>query len=295
MQMLNTLPNSAPGIRPARIVPIASEAAEPSVTPGVTWPAKHDVFGIGISATSYDEIVAKVIEAAHLRQPAILDFMAVHSLICAASDPAHGRRLNAFDAVAPDGQPVRWALNFFHRAGLADRVYGPELTRRVCQAAAEHGVGVYLYGGHTDVLSVLQARLQQMFPRLAVVGAESPPFRALTSEEDEQVVRRINASGAGIVLIGLGAPKQEIFAFEHRRHIRAVQLCVGAAFDFHAGVKKVAPAWMQRRGLEWLFRLCQEPVRLWKRYLITNTHFLLLFAREALLRPSRRRTAPVAG
>jgi N-acetylglucosaminyldiphosphoundecaprenol N-acetyl-beta-D-mannosaminyltransferase len=254
----------------------------------VTWPRKYSIFGVGVSATSYDEVVSKVIDAAKLRQPAILDFMAVHSLICATSDPRHTRRLNAFDVVAPDGQPVRWALNYFHRTELTDRVYGPELMRRVCAAAAEQGVSIYLYGGHPEVLETLKGRLLALFPALKIAGAESPPFRALTDEEDEQVVQRINQSGSGIVLIGLGAPKQEIFAYDRRERILAVQLCVGAAFDFHAGAKKTAPRWMQGRGLEWVFRLVQEPRRLWKRYLVTNSQYLMLFARDAMFKGRAR-------
>lgn len=254
----------------------------------VCWPAKHDVFGIGVSATCYDEVIRKVMEAAHRRQPALVDFMDVHSLVCANGDTEHGQRLNAFDLVAPDGQPVRWALNYFYSANLSDRVYGPELTFRLCRAAAGDGISVYLYGSEPAVLESLKQKLLEVFPTLKIVGAESPPFRALTAEEDAAVIERINASGAGIVLLGLGAPKQEVFAYEHRHSIQAVQLCVGAAFDLHAGTRKMAPAWMQRNGLEWLFRLCQEPGRLWKRYLIRNVRFVLLFAREAM-RPKRRR------
>jgi N-acetylglucosaminyldiphosphoundecaprenol N-acetyl-beta-D-mannosaminyltransferase len=124
--------------------------------------------------------------------------------------------------------------------------------------------------------------LIQKFPRLRIAGAEAPPFRRLTPEEDEAMVQRINASGAGLVFIGLGCPKQDHFAADHMDHIQAVQVCVGAAFDFHAGNKRTAPAWMQRRGLEWLFRLFQEPRRLWKRYLVTNTLFLVKLARQWL-------------
>ena len=142
---------------------------------------------------------------------------------------------------------------------------------------------VYLYGSSPEVLAAFRARLTLQHPGLRVAGAESPPFRALTPEEDEATVRRINASGAGIVFVGLGCPKQDLFAYEHRGRIRAVQICVGAAFDFLSGNKKTAPGWMQRCGLEWLFRLCQEPRRLWRRYLVTNAVFLLLLA-GALLR-----------
>ena len=121
-----------------------------------------------------------------------------------------------------------------------------------------------------------------MFPALKVAGVESPPFRPLTPEEDRETVRRINASGAGLVFLGTGGPRQELFAHAHRRSIRGVQVCVGAAFDFHAGTKRMAPPWMQKRGLEWLFRLTQEPGRLWKRYLVQNSTYVLLFLREML-------------
>ncbi|HET6247045.1 MAG TPA: WecB/TagA/CpsF family glycosyltransferase [Tepidisphaeraceae bacterium] len=254
----------------------------------VQWPVKHEMFGVGVSATSYDELTSKIIAAAKRGQHAMMTFAAVHCVMCGVQDTEHKKRLNAFDVIATDGQPVRWALNVLYGAGLKDRVYGPELTRRVCQAAAEQGVSIYLYGATTAVLEKLQQNLLSMFPALKIAGIESPPFRALTAEEDAAAVKRINDSGAGILLIGLGAPKQEKFAYDHRESIKAVQLCVGAAFDFHAGVKKTAPPWMQKRGLEWLFRLVQEPGRLWKRYLTTNTHFVFLFAREFLTKGRRR-------
>ncbi|HTL30732.1 MAG TPA: WecB/TagA/CpsF family glycosyltransferase [Tepidisphaeraceae bacterium] len=128
----------------------------------------------------------------------------------------------------------------------------------------------------------LIANLRHAFPTIQIVGAESPPFRPLTPEEDQQVIDRINNSGAGLVFLGTGCPKQELFAYHHRKSIKGVQLCVGAVFDFHAGVKKVAPPWMQKRGLEWLFRLSQEPKRLWKRYIIYNSIFLRLTAKSMI-------------
>ncbi|MGB7157342.1 MAG: WecB/TagA/CpsF family glycosyltransferase [Tepidisphaeraceae bacterium] len=241
-------------------------------------PRKHALFGVSVSATDYPGVVAFVMDVARRRGSAVVDLMPVHGLVTANRDASFRRMLNGMDVVAPDGQPVRWALNRFHGAGLTDRVYGPELTLRVCAAAAESGVGVYLYGSVPGVLEKLSASLTSRFLNLRLVGAESPPFRALTPEEDDAVVRRINDSGAGIVLIGLGCPKQEVFAFEHRDRIRAAMLCVGAAFDFHAGVKRIAPPIMQRLSLEWLFRLYQEPGRLWKRYLVTNSIFIYLVA-----------------
>jgi exopolysaccharide biosynthesis WecB/TagA/CpsF family protein len=184
--------------------------------------------------------------------------------------------LNEMDVVAPDGQPVRWALNRLHRAGLTDRVYGPEQTLRACGAAAEAGISVYLYGGTFAATDKFRASLVARFPSLQIAGAEPSPNRPLTQQEDDAVVKRIVESGAGVVLLGLGCPKQEIFAIEHRDRIPAAMLCIGAAFDFHAGVKRMAPRWMQRCSLEWLYRLCQEPRRLWKRYLVTNSIFVYL-------------------
>ena len=253
----------------------------------VAWPVKHDLFGVCVSATDYDEVVDKTIAAAKAGQSALIDFMPVHGLIPAVQDPAHLNRLNQFDIVAPDGQPVRWAMNYFYRASLRDRVYGPELTWRLCEAAAKNGVSIYLFGSTNQVLEKLQKRLMGAFPALKIAGAESPPFRPLTPQEDKAAVERINASGAGLLFLGTGSPRQEVFAFEHRASIRPVQLCVGAAFDFHAGTKKIAPSWMQRRGLEWLFRLTQEPRRLWKRYLVMNTTYVLLVLREIVF-PRRR-------
>jgi exopolysaccharide biosynthesis WecB/TagA/CpsF family protein len=233
-------------------------------------------------------VTANVITAAKRGQRGLLTFAAVHCLICGVQDKEHLKRLNAFDVIAPDGQPVRWALNMLHGAGLTDRVYGPELTRRVCKAAAEQGVSIFLYGATDEVLDKLKQNLLSMFPALKIADSYAPPFRPLTPEEDAAVIKRANESGAGIFLIGLGAPKQEKFAYDHRDSIKAVQLCVGAAFDFHAGVKKTAPAWMQKRGLEWLYRFVQEPGRLWKRYLTTNTHFVMLFAKELVMKKRRR-------
>ncbi|HEV3025028.1 MAG TPA: WecB/TagA/CpsF family glycosyltransferase [Pirellulales bacterium] len=242
------------------------------------WPQKVDLFGVGVSVTTYDEAVELVLDAAARRQSAVVACQAVHAVVTASRDAALREMVNAFELVTPDGQPVRWAMNLLHGAGLLQRVYGPELMHRICRGAAERGTAIYLYGGTPAVLDKLQANQVAAFPKLRIAGAESPPFRALTEAEDRAVVDRIEASGAGVVFIGLGCPKQDRFAHAHRGTIRAVQLCVGAAFDFHAGVKPMAPEWMQRHGLEWLFRLAQEPRRLWRRYLVTNSLFLAMLA-----------------
>ncbi|MBN2476311.1 MAG: WecB/TagA/CpsF family glycosyltransferase [Pirellulales bacterium] len=263
----------------------AGNVAEPA------WPPKHDLFGVRVSATDYEEATGVILDAARRRRSGVVSLHAVHALMTAAGDPALRDAVNTFDMVGPDGQPVRWALRLVHGVRLRERVYGPELMLRLCERAAAERVPIYLYGALPETIRALHANLVTRYPRLVVAGAESPPFRPLSDAELEQTIRRIESSGAGIVFLGLGAPKQDWFAYRHRQRIRAVQVCVGAAFDFHAGNKRTAPQWMQRRGLEWLFRLCCEPRRLWRRYLMTNSLFLGKLT-VALLR--RRRHAPHA-
>ncbi len=244
---------------------------------------KRDLFGVQVTAAGPTAVVDQIMDWAGAGQSATVDFMPVHGLMEAVRDPAHRRRMNGFDLVACDGQPVRWALNRFHAAELAERVYGPAAMLEVCRRCAVQGVSIYLYGGRPEVLATLERRLAERLPELEIAGSESPPFRPLTQAEDAAVVARINASGAGVIFLGIGCPRQEIFAAEHREALRGVQLCVGAAFDFHAGAVRQAPAWMQRRGLEWLYRLTREPGRLWRRYLVTNSLFVAYFMRRQLL------------
>jgi len=244
------------------------------------WPQKFDVLGVEVSATNYDTLARLFIGAAKRGESALATFLPVHGIVTGALDPAYRYAVNAFDVVGADGQPIRWTMNLLHRAGMTDRVYGPEMMKRLCGRAAAEGVSIYLYGSTEEVLAALSEKLRDWFPAIRIVGTESPPFRPLTPEENAAAVARINSSGAGLVFIGLGCPRQDFFAHENRHTIKAVQLCVGAAFDFHAGTKKMAPPWMQKRGLEWLFRFTQEPGRLWKRYLLTNTAFMFLLTRR---------------
>lgn len=240
----------------------------------MSWPRKVDVFGVDISVTNYEQAVAAILQAAAQGQRGIVSCYAVHGVVTASRDPSLRAKMNSFELVTPDGQPVRWAMNLLHGAGLADRVYGPELMLRLCRAADLAGIPIYLYGSTPTVVESLQANLGRQVPELTIAGWEPNPHRPLTVEEDRALVKRINRSGARLVFIGLGCPRQELFAYDHREVIDGVQVCVGAAFDFHAGVKKMAPPWMQRHGLEWFYRLTQEPGRLWQRYLVTNSLFL---------------------
>ncbi len=196
-----------------------------------------------------------------------------HSLVTAADRSDFALALAQADMATPDGAPIAWMLRALG-APRQERINGPDLMLRYCEQAATTGTSVYLLGGRADTLQRLSERLTRQFPGLHVAGGASPPFRDATPQETEQQVRAINDSGAGVVFVGLGCPKQELWMAAQRGKVHAVMIGVGAAFDFHAGNVKRAPPWMQRIGLEWLHRLLAEPRRLWRRYLVTNTAFV---------------------
>ncbi|WP_166238554.1 WecB/TagA/CpsF family glycosyltransferase [Paenibacillus turpanensis] len=236
---------------------------------------RHSICGVKVNAMDYEQAVQRIVDAAKAGEPCAVSALAVHGVMTGCLDEEHRRRLNGLDLVLPDGQPVRWGLNLVHRTGLKERVYGPELTLRTAAAAAKHGLPVYLYGSKLETLEKFSVNLQKKYPGLQIAGMEPSKFRKLTPEEKKEVTERIKASGAKMVFVGLGCPRQEVWAYEYRDLLRMPLLAVGAAFDFHAGTLKQAPAWMQKRGLEWFFRLTQEPARLWKRYLYLNPLYLL--------------------
>jgi N-acetylglucosaminyldiphosphoundecaprenol N-acetyl-beta-D-mannosaminyltransferase len=199
-----------------------------------------------------------------------------------ATDSEHRFRLNRFGLIVPDGQPVRWALNLLHGTTLRDRVYGPELTLRVCAAAAGKQVPIFLYGGTDEILQHLRRNLAVRFPGILIAGVKSSRFRQVSREEQDEICAEITRSGARIVLVGLGCPRQEVWAYEQSRRLSMPLLAVGAAFPFIAGRLAQAPPWMQRLGLEWLFRLAIEPTRLWRRYLLLNPAYVALVMLQAL-------------
>ena len=251
----------------------------------ISWPPKVDLFGLRVSKTNYEEAVEAIRLAATHQEPASVTCHAAHAIVEFTNSQSRSDMLNQFEMILPDGQPVRWAMNWIHGARLKDRVYGPELMWRTCRMASEQGIPVGLYGGSIKTLDLLESSLLDEFPNLQIVCSISPPFRKLELDENEEYVRRINNSGARILFIGLGCPKQDFFAFQNRELLDTVQICVGAAFDFHAGTKPTAPHWMQASGLEWLFRLACEPRRLLLRYSVTNTVFLLRLTRQLLFGP----------
>jgi exopolysaccharide biosynthesis WecB/TagA/CpsF family protein len=240
-------------------------------------PGKKDLFGIHYSLTNYEEATRIIIANAVLKKSFGVSALAVHGLIECYKQPQLKAKVNKIDLIVPDGQPVRWALNHFFKAGLKDRVYGPKLTWCVLGAANDLGLSVFLFGSTKDTLEKLCKNISSSFPSIKIAGLHVDRFRNASPEEDEQDVRKINDSGAHIVLVGRGCPRQEMWVADHLGKVNATMMAVGAAFDFHAGTLKQAPSWMQNAGLEWLFRLVMEPKRLWKRYLVTNTLFIYLF------------------
>jgi N-acetylglucosaminyldiphosphoundecaprenol N-acetyl-beta-D-mannosaminyltransferase len=238
------------------------------------------VLGAQIDALPWNIALNRLLGWAHARDSRYVTICNVHVVVSASRDAAYREMINSADMATPDGAPVAWMLR---RLGFANqpRISGPDLTEALCARCAAENLPVYFYGSTEPTLALLEKALRARFPSLQM-SMESPPFRALTAEEDAATVDKINASGAGIVFVGLGCPKQERWIAEHRGRVNAVMIGVGAAFDFHAGTVPRAPEWMRNNGLEWLHRLASEPRRLWKRYLVTNTLFILGAARQLL-------------
>lgn len=239
---------------------------------------KKNLLGVLIDALDYDAAAGKILQAAREGRSFAVTALAVHGVMTGFSDHEHRYRLNRFDLVTPDGQPVRWALNLAYGVKLADRVYGPNLMLRVCGEAAAAALPVYLYGSRVETVAALEASLRARFPQLTIAGAEPSAFRALTHEEKEALAERIRQSGARIAFVGLGCPRQEVFTYEFRSELQMPVIAVGAAFDYHSGMCEEPPLWVQRAGLQWLHRLARDPKRLWKRYLLLNTAFLGSFS-----------------
>lgn len=246
---------------------------------------KGSVLGATIDALSWAATTDRLLAWARAHESRYVTVCNVHVVVTASRDPAYREVINGSDMATPDGAPVAWMLRRQGYRGQP-RINGPDLMWVLCGKAAAEGIGVYCYGSGEETLARLEARLRAAFPTLRIV-TESPPFRELTAAEDAAAVARINDSGAGLVFVGLGCPKQERWMAAHRGHINAVMVGVGAAFDIHAGDVRRAPRWMRDNGLEWLHRLAAEPRRLWRRYLVTNTLFFVGVAREYLFGSGR--------
>lgn len=243
---------------------------------GATTPSRRGgrVLGAFIDALDWQQTQERIVTWASKHDSRYVCICNAHSVVTASRWEPFRSVINGADLATPDGAPVAWMLRRLGFEGQP-RVSGPDLMWALCGRAEAAGLGVYFYGGAPGTLLALEHRLRETFPRLTIAGMESPPFRPATPQEDAASVARMNDSGAAIVFVSLGCPKQEEWMAAHRGRVRAVMIGVGAAFDFHAGVVSRAPRWMREHGLEWLHRLASEPRRLWRRYLVTNTLFIV--------------------
>lgn len=242
---------------------------------------RGDVIGAPIDVLTWDQTVDRISMWSRSHDSRVVCICNAHSVVTARQDRDFAKIVREADMATPDGAPVAWLLRRQGARGQ-ERINGPDLMLKYCAHAASTGESIYLYGGSPSTLDALVRNLLRLFPSLRIAGSCSPPFRPLTRAEDASIVDAINRSGAGVVWVGLGCPKQEMWMDAHRGHIHAVMIGVGAAFDYHAGTVARAPLWMQRAGLEWLHRLASEPRRLWRRYLLTNTQFIWHAARQIL-------------
>jgi len=242
---------------------------------------KKSILGILVNAINYEAAVSKIIAAASAGKPMSVSALAVHGVMTGVLDSTHRYRLNHIDLVLPDGQPVRWALNLLYHTKLPDRVCGPNAMLQICERAAEEGLSIYLYGSKASVLEALSRNLCQRFPKLIIAGTQPSKFRQVSPQEKQETAQQIRNSGAAITFVGLGCPRQEVWAYEYRDDLSMPLIAVGAAYDFHAGNLAKSPEWLSNLGLEWVFRMMKEPKRLWKRYVFLNPLFMWLFFLQA--------------
>ena len=240
--------------------------------------ARVNILGVGISAINLQQAVDQIERWIGNGIAQYVNVCTVHTVMECQNDTRLRRIVNASGLSTPDGMPLVW-LSRLHGHREADRVYGPDLMLALCDRSQTTGRRHFFYGGAPGVADLLARKLQTRFPALVVAGTYSPPYRPVDSHEDSNVLAAINAAAADVVWVGLGTPKQDYWVAHHRSLLSApVLIAVGAAFDFHAGLLRQAPRWMQRSGLEWLFRLMQEPRRLAFRYLVYNPLFILRVA-----------------
>lgn len=243
------------------------------------------ILGMRIDCTSYIAATKRVTQWAREGRSAMVCLGNVHMVMTAYDDPEFAKVLEDADLVTNDGMPLVWAMRLLGHGGL-ERVYGPHLMLFLCHAAATRGIPVGLYGGTPGVLDDLCVALQQRYPNIQIPFRVSPPFRPTTKEEDDRDLKALRESGARLLFVGVGCPKQEFWIHRNRRRFSGPMLGVGQAFDIHSGHSKMAPRWLQNIGMEWSYRLCTEPRRLWKRYLKNNPRFIVFFLMQLFERQS---------
>jgi len=237
------------------------------------------ILGMRVDCTSYIASTKRIIQWAREGRSSMVCLGNVHMVMTAYDEPDFAEVLESADLVTHDGMPLVWALRLLGHAGV-ERVYGPHLMLFLCQAAAKRGIPIGLYGGTPEVLADLAIRLQARYPGLQIPFQVSPPFRPTTKDEDDADLKALRDSGARILFVGIGCPKQELWIHRNKRRFPGPMLGVGQAFDIHSGHTRMAPRWIQNLGMEWFYRLCTEPRRLWKRYLKNNPRYLALVAMQ---------------
>ncbi|HMJ67707.1 MAG TPA: WecB/TagA/CpsF family glycosyltransferase [Cyclobacteriaceae bacterium] len=240
-----------------------------------------NIFGSVITLGSYSAFLDRIIQLAGQRIPSYVCFANVHMIVEANRDPSLRRAINQATLVAPDGKPLSVFMKTFHRVEQ-ERVCGMDILPDLLRKAQESGRSVYFYGGEQHCLDLIQARAKKDFPKLRIAGLYSPPYRQLTAEEKAEDLDRIRNSGADLVFVSLGCPRQEKWMAESVKKLNACFLGLGQAFTVYAQLERRLPKWMRTLCLEWAFRLFQEPGRLWKRYLYTNSEFLLMTMKYAI-------------
>jgi N-acetylglucosaminyldiphosphoundecaprenol N-acetyl-beta-D-mannosaminyltransferase len=244
--------------------------------------ARENILTMVVDVTALDLAVATVTRLANIDKGAYVCVSNVHMCIETYDSLRFRSVVNSADLIIPDGRPIAWAQKLLGH-GEAQQVRGPDIMSALCAASSKEGLKIGFYGGSSpESLGRIKTALNSSYPNISIAYAYSPPFRPLTAGEDIQVVSDINAAAVDVLFVGIGCPKQEYWMAEHKDHLHCVMLGVGAAFDYLAGEKNHAPRWMQKIGMEWLFRLCSEPKRLWRRYLSANPRFVWYFLQQWL-------------
>ncbi len=244
---------------------------------------KHRIISINVNTGPYTYFIERIMALGRDRISSYVCVANVHMVVEAHSNPAFAAVVNNADLVTPDGMPLVKGLKLLYGINQ-ERVAGMDLLPDLLRAAEQQGQSIFIYGSTDDVLRAMTSRISVEHPHLKIGGAYSPPFRTLSDKEENEIIRRINDSSANLVFVALGCPKQELWMARHRGKINAVMLGVGGAFPVYAGLQQRAPLWAQKASLEWLYRLCQEPRRLFKRYLVTNTLFIALMVKQLMTR-----------
>ncbi|WP_416667478.1 WecB/TagA/CpsF family glycosyltransferase [Egbenema bharatensis] len=240
----------------------------------------QSVVGFPITAMPFDNQIRMMVKWAKQRTSKTVCVANVHMLMEAHSSSDFASTLLNADLVTPDGMPLVWLMNLLGKR--QDRVAGMDILAALCQEISSRDISVFFVGSEPEILQQMKVRLNREFPDLQIAGMEPLPFRPLTPAEDREIINKINQSGAGIVFVSLGCPKQEIWMNQHQGKIHAVMVGLGGVFPVYAGIHKRAPSWVRQSGFEWLYRLIQEPRRLWKRYFTTIPPFLYLATKQVV-------------